>query len=1205
MFLLGDDQRLVISASDLRTASVCEFALVRDLDVILGRATPAASSADAMAERVIALGNEHEQAELRRLVGAHRGRVVQFERPTYTRAGLEHAHAQTLEALSSEAEVVYQATFFDGGFVGHADFLEHTPQGWLVSDTKLARRESVPALLQIAAYAAMLRASGVPAAPVARLVVGSGDVRDFELHDILPVYRARRERLDALLAEHHADTGPARWGDPRWLACGRCEVCEPEVEAARDLLLVAGVRAPTRRRLHEAGVTTIDELAVRTDPVPDVRAATLERLRHQARLQLEQERDPGGGVRFEVTDSDPLRRMPTPSPGDVFFDFEGDPLWSEPGSSTWGLEYLFGCLTVDAVTDVDAAGAGSGGEEFTPFWAHDRAAERQALIDFVGWLSDRRRRWPDLHVYHYAAYETAALLRLAARHGVCEDEVDQLLRDGVFVDLYAVVRAAIRVSQRSYSIKKLEPLYMEAREAAVTNAADSIVVYHQVIAAGIAERADERQRLLDEIRDYNLDDCISTWRLRDWLLARVTEHGATDLMTPGATEVAEAQAPSDQRLALMRLETLLRSRLEGIRPHERSPEQQAVALVASSVLFHVREDKPVWQAHFERLRTPVRDWRAADGVFLVEGGAVVEPWSLPPRARSARRTLRLDGEPMRSIPLGPGSEVSAVYADPAPQGVVTLPGHCNARSTATVRVLDAVDTVAPNGRLHQALLVEELTPKGGGEHTALPVALVPSKVLSTRPIDDALAEVAESVVDAGDELPRTAGIDLLVRRPPRQRGGAPLPVVDDGPTRHVDAITSALLDSDSSYLAVQGPPGTGKTYVASHVIARLVLDHGWRVGVTSQGHKAIENVLRAVIAAGVPREQVGKASREPATATWTSLERADELAGFIAPLERAGLGFVVGGTAWDLTSTKRIERGRLDLVVVDEAGQFSLAKTLACSVAGSRLLLLGDPQQLPQVSQGTHPDPVDASALGWLIGDEPVLPASLGYFLETTWRMHPALTEPVSRLSYAGQLRSHEPVTSRRRLDGVEPGLHVRLVDHHDNSTWSPEEADAVRDLVHDLLGRTWHDLSERDATGAEVGPRPLGPADVLVITPYNGQVGRIRRTLDDAGLTDVAVGTVDKFQGQEAPVAILSMAASSHSDVSRGMGFLLDRHRLNVAVSRGKHSAFVVRSHVLTDFAPRTPTELVALGAFLGLCATAVTTAELDVTAPLVPAPA
>jgi len=1184
MFLLGDDRRLVISASDLRTAAACEFALVRELDVVLGRAARVVADDDAMAERVIALGNEHEQTELRRLARAHPGRVVQFERPTYSPADLARAHAQTIEALRSDAEVVYQATFFDGGFVGHADFLERTDAGWLVSDTKLARTESVPALLQIAAYAALLREAGVPTAPFARLVVGSGDVRDFALDDIVPVYLARRARLDALLFRHRSSDAPARWGDPAWLACGRCAVCEPEVEAARDLLVVAGVRAPTRRKLIDAGVSTIDELAVRTGPVADVRAATLDRLREQARLQLEQESDPGGGVRSEVTDPDTLHRMPSPSSGDVFFDFEGDPLWSERGSRTWGLEYLFGIVEVDTDTP-----------QFRTFWAHDREAERQALIDFVGWLHERREQWPDLHVYHYAPYETSALLRLAARHGVCEDDVDQLLREGVFVDLYAVVRSAIRVSQRSYSIKKLEPLYMEAREAAVTNAADSIVVYHQFMAARDAERHDEAARLISEIADYNRDDCVSTWKLRNWLLEQGAATGVDGSVDAQGVvgEAPAAQTPTEQRLALIRLETQLRDRLAGVKPHERTPEQQAVALVASSVLFHAREDKPVWQAHFERLRLPVGDWRSAEGVFLVENAEVVQDWHKPPRARSARRHLRLEGEPMRGIPLSPGNRVSTVYPDPPPDGIGTLPGHANACSSAGVSVLEVEDRLAANGRLHQTLIVEELSPKAACEHDDLPLALVPNDRIGTAPIDGALAEVARAVLDGGADLPRTAGIDLLVRRLPRLRGDSPLPAVGTGPARHLGAIEAALLATDDSYLAVQGPPGTGKTYVAARVIARLVLEHGWAVGVTSQGHKAIENLLRAVVTAGVPAEQVGKATRDPDGATWTVLDKADDLAAFASGHVRAGRGYVIGGTAWDLTNTKRVGRGQLDLVVVDEAGQFSLAKTLACSVAGDRLLLLGDPQQLPQVSQGTHPDPVDASALGWLIGDEPVLPRKLGYFLETTWRMHPALTEPVSRLSYAGQLRAEASVTGARTLEGVQPGLHVRLVDHHDNSTWSPEEAAVVRDLVLDLLGRTWHDPGERDPDGAAVGPRPLQPADVIVITPYNGQVGQLRRTLDDAGLTGVRVGTVDKFQGQEAAVAILSMAASSHSDVSRGMGFLLDRHRLNVAISRGQHCAYVVRSTVLTDFAPRTPGELIDLGAFLGLCEAAVSTTE------------
>ncbi len=623
------------------------------------------------------------------------------------------------------------------------------------------------------------------------------------------------------------------------------------------------------------------------------------------------------------------------------------------------------------------------------------------------------------------------------------------------------------------------------------------------------------------------------------------------------------------------------------------PEEHGIALVAAAVLFHAREDKPRWQEHYERLRVPVQDWRGGEGVFVVERADVVEGWHRETPRQRPRRTLRLIGEPMRGIPLGPWSKVSAVYPVPTPAGIAAEPLHANARSTATVAVLDAEDHVSANGRLHQRLLVEELQPRDGGGHTEVPVGLVPNDSVSTAPIDRAIAEVAEAVCTAG-ALPECAAVDVLLRRPPRLRTGGALPAVGAGPGRHIEAITAALLAMDDSYVAVQGPPGTGKTYVGAHVVARLV-ERGWRVGVCSQGHAAVENLLTAVVGAGVDPARVAKEPKATESPAWTALGRADDLAAFAAEHAAAGRGYVIGGSAWDLTNTGRVGRGQLDLLVIDEAGQFSLAKTLGVSVAARRLLLLGDPQQLTQVSTGTHAEPVDSSALGWLTDGAALLPAERGYFLETTWRMHPALTAPVSTLAYAGRLRSEEPTTLARTLDGVEPGVHVRLVEHRDNSTWSPEEAAAVRDLVLDLLGRTWHDPGARAEDGAPAGPRPLGVEDILVITPYNGQVGMVRRTLDEAGLTGVRVGTVDKFQGQEAPVAILTMAASAHADVSRGMGFLLDRHRLNVAISRGQHSAFVVRSRRLTDFPPGSADELVALGAFLGLCEGAVSTVGVE----------
>lgn len=1185
----GTVQRIVLSPTDLRQASECEFALLRGLDVRLGRIEQQESAPDLMLERVAQLGDEHEQTELRRLRAAHPspGAVVTFTRPRHTDSQLREAHDQTLRALADPAvEVVAQATVYDGSFVGHVDFLERTVleerTAWIVSDTKLARSASVAALLQVAGYADILQQAGVPLAPVARLVLGSGVSEDFRLDEIVPVYRARRRRLEEIVAEQRAAGGPVAWGDDRFVACGRCEVCDAEVERHDDLLLVAGMRRPTRRHLLDAGITTMTELADSDADVDDLNPARLERLRAQARLQVAG-RAAGVGLTHEVIDQGVLARMPRSSAGDIFFDFEGDPIWVEPGDTTWGLEYLFGLIEVDrlAPTPQDPAA----GAQFVTFWAHDRMQERQALIDFVAYVTDRRSRWPDLHIYHYAAYETAALTRLAARHGVCEDEIDQFLRDGLFIDLYAVVRGAVRVSDRSYSLKRLEPLYMAARHAEVTNAADSIVVYHQYMAARDAGREDEARRLIDDIAAYNKDDCVSTMLLADWL--RGLRERSPDPLPE--LEVDQPRVPNERRLSHLRLESSVRALIASIKPGDRTADHRAVALAASAILFHAREAKPFWQRYFDRLRHPTREWRGSrdEPVFVVDSGEVRSDWVKEGRQRKRRRVLRLTGETLGGEALEPGARgLSAVYAVPTPAGISLTPDACYGVGSGTT-VLEATEEVVGSRRVRQTLVVEESCPSEAG-HEDLPAALVCVDQIGTASITDALAEIADEVRSSHPSLPVRAGVDVLRRIPPRLRDGAALPAPGEGKDRFILAIHDALLGMDDSYVAVQGPPGTGKTYIGGRVIADLVLRHGWKVGVCSQSHQAIENILSAVAKAGVPLDQIAKHTKCTDDPPWTDLEKADRLRRFIDTLTEThqGSGFVVGGTAWDLTNTKRIQRGELDLVVIDEAGQYSLANTLAASIAGQRLLLLGDPAQLPQVSTGTHPDPVDASALGWLLPEDPAegrtLPPELGYFLERTWRLHPELVRPLSVLAYDGELLAQEGAGDSRHLEGLAPGLHECLVDHHDNSTGSPEEAHAVVKLIDGLLGSTWDDPSE------DSGPRPLNQGDVIVITPYNHQVRVLRDTLAAAGLPDVSVGTVDKFQGQEAPVAILSMAASSPTDVSRGMGFLLSRNRLNVALSRGKWAAIIVRSPVLTDFAPRTTDELVTLGAFLTLCAAA-----------------
>lgn len=446
-----------------------------------------------------------------------------------------------------------------------------------------------------------------------------------------------------------------------------------------------------------------------------------------------------------------------------------------------------------------------------------------------------------------------------------------------------------------------------------------------------------------------------------------------------------------------------------------------------------------------------------------------------------------------------------------------------------------------------------------------------------------------SVLDAAASLTgvKSASADLLFRRAPRLKRSASnaknaenLPrEVDfsgsDLPT--VDAVHVAVRALDHSYVAVQGPPGAGKTFLASHVIARLVAE-GAKVGVVAQSHAVIENLMLSCCARDgfdVSRAVRLRGKSVTPDAPWSEVSDSE----LVELISGAG-GLLFGGTVWDYVSERRVPAGSLDVLVVDEAGQFSLTNTVAAARAARSVLLLGDPQQLPQVSTGVHPYPVDVSALGWLSDGAAALDPRFGYFLGESWRMDSALCERVSWLSYDGALAS-AAATAGRTLQGVEPGVVSYPVEHAGCSVRSVQEAQAVVDCVRELLGREW-------VPAADAEPRPLAAEDCIVVAAYNAQVVCVREALIAAGLADssgagVRVGTVDKFQGQEAAVVLVSLA-SSRVDSGRGAGFVLSPNRLNVAVSRGQWQAVLVHSPWVARSVPQDVEEVLALSGFAGL---------------------
>ena len=402
----------------------------------------------------------------------------------------------------------------------------------------------------------------------------------------------------------------------------------------------------------------------------------------------------------------------------------------------------------------------------------------------------------------------------------------------------------------------------------------------------------------------------------------------------------------------------------------------------------------------------------------------------------------------------------------------------------------------------------------------LPRALIPAKPFSDWDHRNSVAEFARAYLDGTAGGPR---VEILERRPPRARLDLPVP--------------EAALSLDGSYLFVQGPPGSGKTWQGAKAAIAL-MRAGRRVGVTALSHKAIGNLLRG-IEAEAERQGFRFRGRKKSSAgdedtrfegpniDWSE-SNAEMLDGELQ---------LVAGTSWLFARPELA--GNLDTLIVDEAGQVALADVVAMGHAARNLVLLGDPNQLPQVSQGAMPDEAKASALQHLLADETTVPPDRGIFLERTWRLRPELTAFTSEAYYAGRLES-EPSTARRSVAAGD-GLVVRTVEHAGNGQLSREEAEEVAAAMRALVGTEYTDVD-----GAL---RPLGVEDVLVVTPYNAQVRTLKLALPEG----VRVGTVDKFQGQEAPVVIVSLASSSGEEAPRGLSFVFNKNRINVATSRAQ----------------------------------------------------
>jgi predicted RecB family nuclease len=1138
------DGRFVYSATDLNNYLACEHLTSLDMEVVRGaRKRPEKTSGQA--PLLSKLGEDHEQNYLAKLI-ADGFKVTVVERGHGDRrAALVQAAADTATAMARGDEFIYQATFFDGDWVGHSDFLRKLPHRlpggqwdwhYEVEDTKLARHTEPYFLLQLAYYSEHV--AGVQGALPAymHVVLGNGERVSFRVEDVSAYYRSVRARF----AERIAETGWQPYPAPI-PHCGLCvwgETCEQRWVSDDHLSLVANITRLQVARLNDATVTTLHGLAAAGEDLrpPKMVAATFERLQRQARLQDEQRIALARGdeypYRYELlesgiphpdaTDPDPrpepkrgFFRLPEPSPGDVFFDMEGDPYF-DIGT---GLEYMFGIYTV--------------ADGFKAYWgcdrtavpALDRLAEKRAFEAFIDDMLERRRRDPGMHVYHYAPYEKTALQKLALRHATREDEVDTILKDEVLVDLYAVVRQAVAVGQPSYSIKKIEEFYgKRSGDSGIVAGDDSILRFEEWLALR-HDPARRNDQILIDLERYNKYDCVSTHQLRDWLLTLRTEamkHFAIEIPPYAGKETETPKA----EVKFVELKAALDTHIpEDFDPEnmDRRPDVVPYFLARHMLEYHWREHKPIYWRFHDRCESHNEDQQAlADDsesiIALVPHG---EPEKVK---RSQAHTFRFPPQ-FHKIESGECFDLDT---------------KDKAGTIVTVEDGDDYGQLV----LHRGPSLAELP---------LPKAITLRKIVQASSILEALARFGQALVDEGARTRYRAAYDVLVGGAPRLRGRA-LGSVIQPPNADEPAVLALCEALDESYLFVQGPPGSGKTYLGARLIVDL-LARGKRVGVTANSHKAIHNLLdeveevareRGVDFIGLKKSTKDDDDTAYVSAHFTSSDKslADPNANLVA------------GTAWAF-GVEAMDQ-RLDYLFVDEAGQVSLPHAIAVMTAAKNTILLGDPLQLAQVSNTAHPGDLGVSVLQHVLEDlRPVAP-DRGVLLTDSYRMHPDVCEFISELLYEGRLRSaadrERQLVSSAGLSGT--GLRYLPTEHAGNSQRSDEEAERIVHEIGLLL-----DGTVRDYHGVT---RPIGQADVIVVTPYNAQVRRLRRALDAAGFGGVEAGTVDKFQGREAFVVFFSTAASSAEDAPRGIGFIFDRQRFNVAISRARALAVMVGSPAL-----------------------------------------
>jgi len=1180
-----------LSASDLSNHLACRHVTTLDLEVARGlRGEPGWAAPDLKV--IQELGLRHEAAYLAHL----REQGLNVE----NLGSIDHKNEkrlveETLALMERGVDVIAQGALRDGEWFGRPDVLRRVAGAggkWAwsyeVVDTKLARETKATTILQLSLYSELLgKIQGTMPEFLWVVPPGEGFAGEkYRVAEYAAYYRYVKGRLvravgrgvfsgkevtsgewrvastkQTQLPASTSGTGQYALGFERGAqaeACAtypepveHCNVCRwfRECDARRraddHLSLVAGIRRQQRAQFEEWNAGTMAKLAelpvpLKERPKHGARAG-YERAREQARVQVagRTEKRLVHEALLPVAEGMGFCRLPEPSADDMFLDLEGDPFVGEQG-----LQYLFGFAFRDA----------RGEWRYEKKWALNREEEKKGFEWLVDEIARRRAADAKMHVYHFGGYEPGALKRLMGMYATREDEIDRMLRAGVLVDLHQAFKQSTRASVEEYSLKKIEAFYGFARATPLdVSRAAMRYVEHRLELGRLEEGEEIPEKYREALEGYNGEDCVSTGELRDWLEERRAELVARgeDIARPMLEDGDPSEELGERQKRVMALVGELTADVPAALA-ERSEEQQARWLLAQLLDWHRRDAKPRAWRYFtlrEMDESDLMDEKDAvsgliwTGTVAAPDGQAADRYSFPSQETNVRADSKKEVHYQ-------GLRIGTVVA-------VDLVGR-------TIDIKKAPDSL--------------------GFH--------PPSVFVKEPYRGAVAQ-QESLYRLGCWVrdngihgvgPWQSARGFLLRKPPELTNSESLRVRNTEEfSDELARIVSAL---NHSVLAVQGPPGSGKTTNAARAIDTLVNKGKMKIGVTALSHSVIRNLLQTIVIKSSGRVRCMHKSDQKYDGASEGIQVTTTNAVALRSLKQ-GTVDVLGGTAFLWAREEFADS--VDVLIVDEASQVPLADVLAISKAAKSTVLIGDPQQLARPGDAAHPPGAELSGLEHILSDPKseklkTMPASLGLFIEKTRRLHPSVCRFTSEGFYEGRLSPHE-MTRNRVIEGHPwlsgAGLWFVPVEHLGNTNSSQEEVETISKIVRSLLQ---HEVRWSRGIG---NWRRIKSEDILIVAPYNAQVSDLLRRLPQH-----KIGTVDKFQGQEAPVVIYSLTTSSPEEAPRGMEFLYSLNRLNVATSRAMTAVIVVGSPKLFEPECRTPRQMQLANA---LCAYREMAIEVD----------